>query len=182
MFISRLKSLPQKFSGNPPPPFAAWTNRMSVEVKLLDNDHKKLLILLSDLHDSALNRYAKQILTMILESLMESARAHFAHEEQIFTETAYPGAAAQECEHELLIERLKVLQARFRKCTDWEDSLEVIQSLKDCLFKHLQSSSHAYLKHFKSEEVEAILVASEARSHEALKMQATGPIILQGAW
>jgi len=76
MFISRLKFLQQNLSGNsaPPAPFVAWTNPMSVEVKLLDNDHKKLLILLSELHEGTIYGYARQILEMIFEKLMRSVR------------------------------------------------------------------------------------------------------------
>ncbi len=184
MFISRLKSIQQKITGNPgpQPQFVAWTNQMRVEVKLLDNDHKKLLILLNELHDCAASRYAKPILEMILESLLGSLRAHFVHEERIFTETAYPSAAVQECENELMIERLKVLQARFRKCTDWESSLQVVQLLKDCIFEHLQSPGHAYLTQLKSEDMDAILAATEAPTQDALNKPAAGPRILQGAW
>ena len=184
MFISRLQSLRQKVSGNPAPqpPFVAWTSRMSVDVKLLDNDHKKHLILLSELHDGVLNRYPKQILDVIFESLLGSLRAHFAHEEQIFTETAYPGAVVHERQHDHMIELFKVMRARFRNCADWESSLEIFKPLKSCLINHIESSDQEYAPYLRTREVGAILAASEASSAIAPRKQANGPRILQGAW
>jgi len=184
MFISRLKSIQQKVSTNqaPQPLFVAWTNQMSVEVKLLDNDHKKLLILLSELHDGVINGYHKQILEIIFERLIRSSRAHFAHEEQLFTETAFPGAAIHEREHDLMIERLKVLQARFRNCADLESSMKIIQLLKNCLSNHIECSDQEYVPHLKEKEVGAILAAIQAAPAIALRRQQIGPRILEGAW
>lgn len=184
MLITRLKSLQQKVAGNPEPqpPFAAWTSHMSVQVKLLDNDHKKLLILLSELHDGAINGYASQILEMIFESLMRSLRAHFVHEEQLFTETAFPSSVIHEREHDHLIKRLKVLQERFRNCTDSNSFLEVILLLKSCLFNHIECSDQEYVPHLRSKEIGAILAASEAQPAVVLRKQAVGLRRLQGAF
>jgi hemerythrin len=184
MFISRLKSLQQKVTSNPvpQPPFAAWTSRMSVQVKLLDNDHKKLLILLSELHDGVTLCYARQFLDMILENLICASRAHFAHEEQLFTETAFPGATVHEREHDHIIERLKVLQVRFRNCADTESSLKVVQLLKNCLFNHIEISDQEYVPHLTAKEVFAMLAASEAPPSVGFRKQAIGSRILQGAW
>lgn len=184
MFISRLKSLQQKVSGNPAPQtlFVAWTSHMRVDVKLLDNDHKKILILLNELHDGVICGYAKQILEMIFESLIRCLRAHFAHEEQLFTETAFPGAAVHERQHDHMIERFNVLQVRFRNCADLESSLEVIKLLKNCLCNHIEISDQEYVQHLKEKEVSAILVASEASPSIVLRKQVVRPRILQGAW
>jgi hemerythrin len=155
---------------------------MSVEVKLLDNDHKKLLILLSELHEGTTYGYARQILEIIFEKLMHSLRAHFAHEEHLFTETAFPGAAVHEREHDRIIERLKVLQVRFRNCADLESSLEVIHLLKNCLFHHIEGSDPEYVPHLKEREADAILAASGVWPAVLHRKQPLGPRIMQGAW
>jgi len=184
MFISQLKPLQQKVSGNPAPraPFVAWTSHMSVEVKLLDNDHKQHLILLSELHDGVLNKYPRQFLETIFESLIRGLQAHFAREEQLFTETAFPGGAAHEREHDHMINILKVLQARFRNCADLKSSLDIIEPLKVCLINHIENSDQEYVPHLRTKEAGAILAASEAPLSVMHRKQAIGPRILQGAW
>ncbi|MGA9070847.1 MAG: bacteriohemerythrin [Terracidiphilus sp.] len=184
MFISRLKSLHQKVSGTPEPqqPLIAWTSQMSVHVKLLDNDHKKLLILLSDLHIGVLDGYVKPILDQTFEALIRSTRAHFAHEEQLFTETAFPGAITHEREHDHILDRLKVLQARFRNCAESASSLEVIHLLKNCILNHIEVSDQKYVAHLKEREVGSILAESEAQPAVVMRKQPMPPRILQGAW
>ncbi|MFZ1084509.1 MAG: bacteriohemerythrin [Terracidiphilus sp.] len=182
MLISRLKSLQQNVSGNPAPTlFVAWTSHMSVEVKLLDNDHKKLLILLSELHDGATSNCMPQILEMTFETLLQTLRAHFAHEEQLFTETAFPGAAAHEREHDHLIQRFRVLQARLRNCSDQEASLEIITLLKNCIFNHIEYSDQEYVPHLNAITAGAILTAREVQPHALPRKQAIGLRIQQGA-
>ncbi len=108
MFNVLFGSESEKVSGNhlPRTPFVVWTNRMSVEVKLLDNDHKKLAILISELHKGVVTGWAKQALVRIFEALVRHIRIHFAHEEQLFAETAYPDTAIHLREHDNLIMRV----------------------------------------------------------------------------
>jgi len=184
MFISHHKSLPQKSSSKttPPPPLIAWTSHMSVDVKLLDNDHKKLLILLSKLHHAVIHSHARQTLDTVVESLIKHIRIHFAHEEQLFAETAYPGAATHEREHNHLIEHARVLQQRFRNCADVESCLQVVDLLKDGLFNHMESSDLQYAPHFKAREVDAILAANETLPVAVLRKRSIGSRIQQGTW
>jgi len=163
-------------------PFIVWTNRMRVDVKLLDNDHKKQVLLVNELHEGLVTGRAKLALERIFEELVRHTRIHIAHEEQIFTETAYPGAAAHEREHDHMIDRHRVLQARFRNCADLDSSLEVIQLLKNCLCNHIQSSDKEYVPHLKEKEVGAILAASEALPGVVHRKQVIGPRFLLGAW
>jgi hemerythrin len=166
----------------PRTPFVVWTDRMSVEVKLLDNDHKRLAILLNDLHDRIDTGWAKQALERVYQELIRHIRINFAHEEQLFAETAYPDAEIHLREHDNLIARVSGLQARFRNNSDMEGSLEVINLLKDGLFRHIQSSDQDYVAHFKAKGVEAMLAARETLIGIAPRKKAGEPRILQGVW
>jgi hemerythrin len=184
MFNTLFGSESEKVSGKnlPRTPFAVWTNRMSVEVKLLDNDHKKLAILISELHEGVVAGWAKQALERVFEGLVRHLRIHFAHEEQLFAETAYPDAAIHLREHDNLIERVMELQARFVSETGVDSSLEVVNLLKGWLFSHIQSSDLEYVSHFKAKSVEAMLAARETLMGIAPRKKASGPRIMQGVW
>ena len=184
MFNALFGSGNEKVSGKnlPRTPFVVWTNRMSVEVKLLDNDHKKLAILISELHDGVVAGWAKQSLERVFDGLVRNIRIHFAHEEQLFAETAYPDAAIHLREHDNLIMRVSELKARFVRETGVDGSLEVVNLLKGWLFRHIQSSDQDYVSHFKAKGVEAMLVAREKLVGIAPRKKASGPRILQGVW
>lgn len=183
MFTSRLQSLQRLANGNQSAqlPLIAWTSRMSVDVKLLDNDHKKLLILLSELHHAVIHSHARQILDSVMDSLMKHIRAHFAHEELLFTETAYPGAEIHEREHDHLIQHARLLGQRFRNCNDVDSSLQVVELLKNSLFNHIECADQQYAPHFKAQEVSAMLAADHALKVGVKRRQGVGARILQGA-
>ena len=184
MFNALFGSESEKESGNnlPRTPFVVWTNRMSVEVKLLDNDHKKLAILISELHEGVVAGWAKLALQHVFDGLVRNIRIHFAHEEQLFAETAYPDAAIHLREHDNLIERVSELQARFVSEMGVDSSLEVVNLLKGWLFRHIQSSDRDYVSHIKAKGVEAMLAARETLMGFAPSKKASGPRIMQGVW
>jgi hemerythrin len=184
MFNALFGSESEKVSGKnlPRTPFVVWTNRMSVGVKLLDNDHKKLAILISELHEGVVAGWAKLALEHVFEELVRNIRIHFAHEEQLFAETAYPDAAIHLREHDNLIKRVSELQARFVSETGVDSSLEVVNLLKGWLFRHIQSSDQDYVAHFKAKGVEAMLAARETLMGIAPWKKAGEPRILQGVW
>jgi hemerythrin-like metal-binding protein len=124
----------------------------------------------------------RRALERVVEELVRHIRIHFAHEEQLFAETAYPDAEIHLREHNHLIERVSELQVRFRNNTDVEGSLEVINLLKGWLFSHIQSSDQDYVAHFKAKGVEAMLAARETLMGIAPRKKASGPRIMQGVW
>lgn len=184
MFNALFESESEKVSRNhlPPTPFVAWTNHMSVDVKLLDNDHKRLAILISELHEGVVAEWAKQALIRVFEVLVRNIRIHFAHEEQLFAETAYPDAAIHLREHDNLIMRVSELKARFVSETRVDGSLEVVNLLKGWLFSHFQSSDLDYVAHFKAKGVEAMLAARETLMGITPRKKASGLRIMQGVW
>jgi hemerythrin len=163
-------------------PLFVWTDRMSVGVKLLDNDHKKLVLLINDLHDGIMAGRARPTLDRVIEKLVKFTRIHFAHEEQLFAETGYPGAAAHKQEHDYMIEQVKHLQACFKSDAPMAMYLEGIELLKNWLFSHLQGSDQEYGPYLEAKGVNSILTAWEKPVSVARERPATEPKILQGSW
>lgn len=162
-------------------PFISWTERMSVDVKLLDNDHKKLAILITDLRDAVAADRDKQSLMQIFEEVVRHTRIHFAHEEKLFEETAYPDAAIHIQEHHQLMDRVKDLFVRFKFSTEKAGHLEIISLLKGWLFAHIQSSDLEYAPHLKAKSAVAAHAAWE-KPVVARPRKAHGPHIVQGSW
>jgi len=66
-----------------------WSDEMSVQVPELDNQHKKLIDLLNQLHDAMANRRAKEVAGPIIKELIMYTVAHFRTEEQYMQRCAY---------------------------------------------------------------------------------------------
>lgn len=156
-------------------PFITWTNQLSVDVKLLDNDHKKLAILINDLHDGLMTGHSTEALQGIFDQLVEYSRIHFVHEERFLDEAGYSGAAAHKQEHDHKIEQVLDLQARFRRETGLAGLLEVMDMLKDWLFVHIQRSDQEFVEHLKATGVESILAGWNEPDWDAGERPASGP-------
>jgi hemerythrin len=140
-------------------PFIVWTSEMSVDVKMLDNDHKRLAILINDLHAGLMAGRDSKDLERIFDELVAYSRVHFAHEERILAEADYSGAEAHKQEHEQKIKLLLALQARFQIAKESADYLEILDQLKEWLFKHMEHSDKEFVAHLKATGVESILAA-----------------------
>ena len=137
--------------------FIVWTSEMSVDVKMLDNDHKKLAILINDLHDGLMAGRDSKALERIFDELVAYTRVHFAHEERILAEAGYSGAAEHKQEHEKKVNLLLGLQARLMSAKESADYLEVLDMLKNWLFTHMESSDKEFVAHLKATGVDSIL-------------------------
>jgi hemerythrin len=140
-------------------PFIVWTSEMSVDVKMLDNDHKKLAILINDLHEGLMAGRDSKELYHIFDELVAYTRVHFAHEERLLAETGYSGAAAHKQEHDQKVQQVLTLQARFSSARESADYLEVLDQLKEWLFKHIEHSDKEFVAHLKATGVDSILAA-----------------------
>jgi hemerythrin len=138
-------------------PFIVWTSEMSVDVKMLDNDHKRLAILINDLHDGLMTGRDGKALESVFEELVASTRIHFAHEEQLLDEAGYSGAAAHKREHGNKIVQILQLQARFHSAKESAGYLEILDQLKEWLFTHMEHSDKEFVAHLKATGVDSIL-------------------------
>jgi hemerythrin len=138
-------------------PFIVWTSEMSMDVKMLDNDHKRLAILINELHDGLLHGRAKEALEGIFEELVAYTRIHFAHEEQLLAVAGSSGAETHKQKHDHEFERILDLQVHFRSATESAAYLEVLDQLKDWLFAHAASIDKDSVASLKTTGVDSIL-------------------------
>ncbi|MGA2350281.1 MAG: bacteriohemerythrin [Terracidiphilus sp.] len=138
-------------------PLIAWTNQMSVGVKLLDNDHRKLVLRINELHEGLMTGRAKPELGLAFERLVRCARVHFAHEERLFAETGYRDAAAHQQVHKEMIEKIKYLHVQFKFATEIAVELELMSQLKVWLFSHLHSADQDYIAHLQGKNFDPLL-------------------------
>jgi hemerythrin len=138
-----------------------WTDQMCVGVKLLDNDHKKIVLLINELHEGLLSGRAKPELDRVFENLVSFTRIHFSHEEQLLVQTGYPGAAAHQQEHKTMIRQVLELQERFRSGAPLGMYLDGMELLKSWLFNHMYGSDQEYGPYLEANGVNSILISWE---------------------
>lgn len=119
---------------------------MSVGVRMLDGQHKKLIQMLNDFCNSLDEHFA---LEDILDSLTDYTQYHFTAEEKYLQDHNYPQYDEHLDSHYLFIGEIKRLQAKLRAAQQSERlqlSLEITLFLRNWLINHIAIEDQIYAK------------------------------------
>jgi hemerythrin len=114
----------------------AWRDELTVGVPEIDAQHRRLFQIAANLQAAMLARKPKTILDSVFSTLVVHTRGHFAHEEELMRQHAYPHAAAHKSMHDQLL--VKALE--FQRDIDLGNASlapEVLKFLKDWLERHV---------------------------------------------
>ena len=128
-------------------PLMTWTEKLSVGVGVLDEDHKRLVAMVNELYDSMQAGHGKETLGRILHDLVEYTTVHFAREEKFFAQTGYSAAAAHKQEHDTLTQQVLDVQHKYMAGASAALSIDVLRFLKSWLINHIQGSDQKYRPH-----------------------------------
>jgi hemerythrin len=120
-----------------------WDSTYSVNVGVLDAQHKTLVTMINELHGAMTERTGKDKLGGILSNLIKYTQAHFASEERLMQSHGYPDFPAHKSEHENLTKTVLDLQRRFL-ANQTGMSIEVMEFLRDWLSNHILGSDKKY--------------------------------------
>jgi hemerythrin len=134
-------------------PLMTWTDRMSVGVAVLDEDHRTLVAMVNALHDAMQAGHGKEKLGQVLGELVQYTKVHFAREETLFSRTGYPEAATHRQQHAALTRQVVDVQEKFAAGQVATLSLEVMHFLRDWLVRHIQGSDQAYRDHLNAKGI-----------------------------
>lgn len=113
-----------------------WNDKFSVQVKELDDQHKKLVELLNSLHDAMKKRESRASLNLILMQLVDYTKYHFAHEEKLMQQCNYADYAAHKQIHETLISKVNGYYSQIQN-GQFMLAVELVQFLRDWVINHI---------------------------------------------
>jgi hemerythrin len=126
-----------------------WTDRLSVNVAEIDQQHKKLLAMLSDLSDAVSSGKGYAALGGITNELVTYTATHFQTEEQYFARFGYPDADQHKREHAFFVKKVADFKREFANGKA-SLSTEVVFFLSDWLKQHIMGTDKKY-SHFFNE-------------------------------
>jgi hemerythrin-like metal-binding protein len=115
----------------------------SVNVESLDTQHKKLVELVNQLHDSIKSGQKDKVLTGIYNELIGYTITHFRDEEALMRKAGYADLEDHIDIHRSLVERVKKLQKDYfdGNPNAWNETLEF---LRNWLLKHIAGTDKKY--------------------------------------
>ncbi|MFO7445553.1 MAG: bacteriohemerythrin [Ignavibacteriaceae bacterium] len=120
-----------------------WSDKYSVGHSLIDNQHKKLITLINELHTSMKEGRGKESLQKILDELVLYTKEHFSTEEMMMRKAGYSGYNEHKVEHDKLAEKVISLQDLY-KAGKVPLTLDVMIFLKDWLINHIEGTDKKY--------------------------------------
>lgn len=121
-----------------------WNNALySVKVDRFDDDHKKLVEFINQLHVAMLQGKGKDILKEILVELQAYTHYHFSEEEKEMQSVGYPEYEEHAKLHRNLKDQLSNFIEDFEN-NKMEVSIQTFRFLKEWLFNHIQVADKKY--------------------------------------
>lgn len=120
-----------------------WTDRYSVGIKEIDEQHKQLINMINELHEAMLAKQGKEALMTVLNKLANYCVSHFAMEEKLLSTHGYPEFADHKDKHVKMTTKVKALIADVQSGKS-TISIEVMQFLRDWLDKHIMGTDKKY--------------------------------------
>jgi hemerythrin len=124
-------------------PLFQWSSELSVNVKEIDTQHKKLVEMINLLHDSMKSGKGKELMGGILNELVDYTVYHFSTEEKLFQKHGYAEYLQHKKQHDDLTRQVADIKSRFEG-GQITITVEVMNFLKDWLNTHIKQSDKRY--------------------------------------
>ncbi len=132
--------------------FIDWNENLSVQIKELDDQHKKLIALINELNEAMRVGKGKDIMAKILASLVDYTKYHFGAEEKLMQTHSYPTYIIHKKAHDDLTKQVIDLQKKFES-GNVVITIDVMTFLKNWLSKHIMGTDKQYTAFFKGKGI-----------------------------
>lgn len=116
-----------------------WAEDMIIDHGAIDEDHKKLVDLVNELHTATSVGKGHEVIEKIMMNLMTYTKEHLLREEQIMASINFPNLERHKLGHQQFSEKLTTLQAQFEAGSIIVAS-QLSTVLRDWLSLHIRRS------------------------------------------
>lgn len=124
-----------------------WKPEYSVGVKVLDDDHKRLIDLLNSFHTAYQYHTGDEFERKALQELVDYTKYHFEREETLMAEIGYPDLDAHKAQHRAMIAEVERFLEEYRQ-KGHEALLGVADYLNGWLIHHINGTDKQYSPFF----------------------------------
>jgi hemerythrin-like metal-binding protein len=125
-------------------PLVKWNEELSVRVPSLDNQHKKMLFLLNELHEGMMSGRDKIALGGVLSQLVSATASHIRHEEELLARAGYRDEPAHRQRHVDLMRQVCGIRRQYESIGPSALTLAVMSFLKNGLISHIRDADLQY--------------------------------------
>jgi hemerythrin len=116
-----------------------WKAEYSVGNPEIDLQHRQIFRMAGELHGAMVNGLGNDVVEVLLDKVVAYTRHHFASEECLMKESAYPGYEKHRADHEKLAVQIAEFQEKI-KDRKVAVAVELIRFLRDWLDHHIHGA------------------------------------------
>ena len=129
-----------------------WTDHLSVGIKKFDDDHKRLVRMINELHLALQDRDEQGNITpeeieIALHRLQNYTQYHCLQEEKDLEETGFPDLEEHRAAHRWFFAQVAEMTERFRDSRNAEHARELMNFMYDWLTNHIHVVDMQYTSH-----------------------------------
>jgi hemerythrin len=124
-----------------------WSDDLSVSIREIDDQHRKLIGLINNLHDAMKSGQAKNVMEKTFADLADYAVYHFKTEEQYMEKFHYPEYQTHKLAHTAFVKKVTQFQADF-KAGKLGISMDLMNFLREWLTTHIKGTDKNYTATF----------------------------------
>jgi hemerythrin-like metal-binding protein len=129
-----------------------WKDRYSVGNDGIDDDHKKIIEIINNLHSNLKNFSEQDVIKDIIARLFEYTQYHFAREESILEKANYPDLEKHRAVHRSLTEKTQELTDQLMHNSQGVP-LRTMSFLKDWWIDHIIVMDLKYKKYIEGHKI-----------------------------
>jgi hemerythrin len=124
-----------------------WDVSFSVNVAEIDQQHKKLVEMVNELHNAMMQGKGRLLLGKIVDGLISYTATHFKTEEKYFETYGYPETYIHKQEHAAFVRKVTEFREGFKK-RKLTLTIEVMDFLSDWIENHIKGTDKKYSRFF----------------------------------
>ncbi|MBF0273031.1 MAG: bacteriohemerythrin [Magnetococcales bacterium] len=132
--------------------FFPWTDDLNTGIPEIDDDHKKLVVMVNQIHKLLKESAGREEVSKIITELADYTHFHFAREEKLFEKHHYPDTPAHKEKHVKLLDEVSDLVKKFQ-AGDFAAPMDLLTLAKSWLIHHIIRTDMLYVQYFKQKGV-----------------------------
>lgn len=128
-------------------PLLEWTDRLSVGIEGIDDQHRKLVGMINEAYEATFEPRDSAEAVRLLEAMRDYALEHFAAEEYLMKGIDYPELDSHCKEHQLFVDQLLAFTADEEPV----DAEEIFAFLREWLVTHIMGTDKKLEPYFSGE-------------------------------
>lgn len=126
-----------------------WTNAHLVEIDVIDDDHRRLVLLFNELLAACTAGVDSSIIKRVLDATITLTEEHFAREEKLLEAAGYPRLEAHRQEHRVLLKQLLSFGGQLTGGAPMSVDPNVAGFLREWAIRHILGHDQDYVAYLR---------------------------------